>query len=95
LKVNNFIYKIIGLLVPLLSYSKDIAKHDGKVLKQTDSLKRKMGLQDFLSEINDCVKNLLRIMKNESSSNYLFIYVIDFIWKMILIRFEYHLDDEE
>jgi hypothetical protein len=54
-----------------------------------------MGLVDFLSEVNDCQKNLLRIMKIESPSNYLYIYVIDFIWKLILIRFEYHLDDEE
>lgn len=62
-------------------------------LKQEDTLKKKSGLLDFLGEVNDCFKNLLRMMNRPD--NCFSMYGIDFLWKMMLVRIEYHLDDEE
>ncbi len=65
-------------------------------LKQEQSLRKKSGLLDFMQEINDCHKNLLRFMgRNGGKLECFYMYVMDFMWKMMLVRVEYILDDEE
>lgn len=53
--------KVEGLTYPLQSYTKDIMRGTLS-LKQEESLKKRSGLSDFLAELNDCQKNLLRMM---------------------------------
>lgn len=64
-------------------------------MKQEESLKKKSGLIDFLSEMNDCQKNVIRMMSDISGQNCFPMYALDFLWKMTLIRLEYHLEDED
>ena len=64
-------------------------------MKQEESLKKKAGLLDFINELNDCQKNIMRLMGEISGQNCFPMYAMDFLWKMTLLRLEYHLDDEE
>eukprot|EP00347_Sterkiella_histriomuscorum_P023473 403334509 len=86
--------KIDGLTYPLQSYTKDIMRGTLS-LKQEEQLKKRSGLMDFISEMNDCQKNILRLMHEVSHKNCFPMYAIDFLWKLMLVRIEYHLDDEE
>ncbi|CDW78083.1 UNKNOWN [Stylonychia lemnae] len=83
-----------GLTYPLQSYTKDIMRGTLS-MKQEEELKKRTGLSEFLGELNDCQKNLLRMMSDISPNNCMAIYALDYLWKIMLIRFEYHLDDEE
>lgn len=86
-----------GLTHSLQSYAKDLMR-GLLTLKQEASLRKKSGLLDFLQELNDCQKNLLRFMSatNGSSSSSCFsMYAVDFLWKLMLVRVEFILDDEE
>lgn len=64
-------------------------------LKQEASLRKKSGLLDFLQELNDCQKNLLRFMSATNGSSCFSMYAVDFMWKLMLVRVEFILDDEE
>jgi hypothetical protein len=50
---------------------------------------------EFLSEVNDCQKALLKLMSEISPLNFASIYIIDIIWKLVIIRFELLLNDED
>ena len=78
----------------LQSFCKDISKGTLS-LHQEEVLKKRVGLLDFLTELNDCQKNILRLLGSISSENCLAMYALDFFWKLLLVRVEYHLGDEE
>lgn len=83
---------INGISLSLISYVKSIINEQDKT---NEVLYKRSGLLDFISELNDCQKQILRMMKDVSSENCFAMYLIDFLWKILLIRIEYHLNDED
>jgi hypothetical protein len=52
-------------------------------------------LKGFLSELNDCQRAILKELGRISPENFGMMYCIDLLWKLVIIRFELLLTDEE
>ena len=57
--------KVDGVVYPLIGYAKNMIKGVGR----EEVLRKRAGLVEFLTEMNDCEKNLLRLMGELSAEN--------------------------
>lgn len=83
------------MCLQLINYSNDIIKNGFEKLKNDFYLKSKEGLSSFFSEVNDTMKHALRMLKSIDPQNCFAMYIIDFAWKMTLVRVEYQVKTEE
>jgi len=81
-----------GIAYPMTVYAKDLATPNYSF---EEELTRKQGLKGFLSELNDCQRAILKELGRISPENFGMMYCIDLLWKLVIIRFELLLTDEE
>ena len=85
---SNIRGKAEGLAYPLALFVKEMDRYN-------ESLKSNKGLVSFLSEVNDCQKGLMRALAETTPDNFGSMYCLDMLWKLVLIRFEFMLEDED
>jgi hypothetical protein len=97
--------KAEGLAYPLTVYAEELSRSssgggscseaDRLKLSCQDALSRKAGVKEFLSEMNDVERALLRQLADISPNNFGAMYCVDLLWKLVLIRFEILLNEQE
>lgn len=61
---------------------------DAESRKYPEFLKSKETFKDFIMEINNCMKNLMRLLRETTPENCMGMYCLDMLWKSTLVRLE-------